>query len=79
MTTIKPDGSDRHNFSAPSLDESPAWSPDGTRIAFVAEGEITVINADGTGRSGTGRFGSEPSWSPDGSRIAFRGRAARST
>lgn len=56
----------------------PAWSPDGTRIAFASAREgsfdIYVMNSDGTG---TKRLTSlkendqHPTWSPDGSRIAF--------
>lgn len=58
----------------------PAWSPDGTRIAFTAwpgplQGapDIYVMNADGTGttRLTTGGDSFSPTWSPDGNRIAF--------
>jgi TolB protein len=56
-----------------------AWSPDGRRLAFVANGngvaqDLYVINADGTGErniSDTPENESWPSWSPDGTRIAF--------
>jgi Tol biopolymer transport system component len=60
----------------------PAWSPDGSQIAFefydpaVAEPEIFVMNADGTGRVNLSQHPAlldrEPSWSPDGSQIVFR-------
>ncbi len=52
----------------------PAWSRDGSRIAFVAEGHVHVVNADGSHlvqvTSGGGRD-SWPSWSPDGSTIIY--------
>ncbi len=56
----------------------PAWSPDGSRIAFQAYWDgnyhIWSVGADGTGlRQHTrGRFDHrEPHWSPDGGRLAF--------
>jgi Tol biopolymer transport system component len=56
-----------------------AWSPDGKRLAFLADGkggayDVYVINADGTGEqdiSDSPEEESWPSWSPDGTRIAF--------
>jgi Tol biopolymer transport system component len=49
----------------------PAWSPDGTHIAFSCVGGIWVIGADGSGLEKVIPNGIEPYWSPDGSRIAF--------
>jgi Tol biopolymer transport system component len=50
--------------------DRPAWSPDGSQIAFNGADGISMMNADGTGVRSLGR-GSNPDWSPDGTRIAF--------
>jgi TolB protein len=59
-------------------DGSPAWSPDGTRIAFYSErdgnAEIYVMNADGSGvtrLTNTSADEGYPAWSPDGRTISF--------
>jgi len=55
-------------------DLEPAWSPDGTKIAFVSQDDIWVMNADGSGvQKLTSWAGtdSSPTWSPDGSMIAY--------
>ena len=55
---------------------SPAWSPDGKRLAFYRQSELTIANQDGSGErrvapGGAYLFGAPPAWSPDGRWIAF--------
>ncbi len=78
--SMHPDGTDQTNLTnTPELNEwGPAWSPDGTRIAYV-EGDtfsnrILVMNADGSGQTPvvpipSYQFG--PTWSADGTQLAF--------
>jgi TolB protein len=63
----------------PALDSDPAWSPDGSKIAFASnrdgrKSDIYVMDADGRNVRRLTRDPAEdclPSWSPDGRRIAF--------
>ncbi|MGF1667053.1 MAG: TolB family protein, partial [Acidimicrobiia bacterium] len=69
------DGSGAVNVTATSdVDEfSPVWSPDGSRIAFISDSftrTLSVMNADGTGRTEVTSGALDPSWGPDGARIA---------
>jgi len=76
---MNPDGSQPMNLTNhPDTDNYAAWSPDGTKIAFVSrrtgDNEIYVMNADGSNPTNlTNHPYSDylPVWSPDGNRIAF--------
>jgi Tol biopolymer transport system component len=48
----------------------PAWSADGTKIAFVDAG-IAVMNANGSGVTHVTSAGRSPAWSPDGTELVF--------
>jgi dipeptidyl aminopeptidase/acylaminoacyl peptidase len=73
------DGSNPVNLTHhESNDYWPAWSPDGTKIAFTSNrdgnNEIYVMNADGSNPVNLTRNESNdywPAWSPDGTKIAF--------
>jgi len=74
-----PNGVPRRLTSTPSAREfEPAWSPDGTSIAFVtwtaaSGGHLWKVRADGTRPperlTTVAAFYSSPAWSPDGARI----------
>jgi TolB protein len=58
--------------------QSPVWSPDGRRIAFLSRPDgnkaLYVMNADGSGQRRLTRDASNsatPAWSPDGRTLAF--------
>jgi TolB protein len=62
-----------HVIQIPGGDK-PVWSPDGTQLLVVSQGDIFVISVTGdTGVNLTNHpaYDSTPAWSPDGSRIAF--------
>ncbi|HEV8627362.1 MAG TPA: hypothetical protein VG034_23225 [Acidimicrobiia bacterium] len=71
---------ERRLTSGPDSDQFPAWSPDGSTIAFTrvtlgGSTELWSIRADGSGLrqltfSGAGAK-HEPAWSPDGRFLAF--------
>lgn len=76
--TIQPDGTQTNLGRG----IQPAWSPDGTRIAYVRErrngrATIWVMQADGSGKvrvTSKHRSYWEPSWHPNGTELVVSGR-----
>ena len=71
-------GTEKRLTYRPRYDVDPAFSPDGSRIAFVsnADGnsEIYMMNADGSGVWRVTRDAGEdsfPHWSPDSKKLVF--------
>jgi Tol biopolymer transport system component len=79
--SMNPDGSSPTRLtSVADFDWNPAWSPDGTKIAWMARrtgtgfGDVWKMNADGTSKVRlTTTNGDTPAWSPDGTKIAYTG------
>jgi Ca2+-binding RTX toxin-like protein len=62
-----------------TCERRPSWSPDGTRIAFgdsrawCEDGQnapVTLMQADGSGRTALAGAQGAPVWSPDGTKVA---------
>ena len=74
LSVTNADGSGRRKLTGNASLATPAWSPDGKKIAFVRErggnSEVYVMNAGG-GRQQRLARGNAPAWSRDGKKIAF--------
>jgi len=75
LFTARADGSDRRRLTKTlGVDErTPAWSPQGGRIAFNRgwSGYLLVMRADGTDRHKILDNASDPAWSPRGGSLAL--------
>ena len=77
--TVSPSGENLRQLTFDNTSkESPAWSPDGRKIAFVGQGpsgrDIYTMNADGSGKvavTSSKKDDHDPAWSPSGRRLVF--------
>jgi TolB protein len=69
------DGTGAIQLTGSSSDDDPAWSPDGTKIAFTRNHRLWIMNADGSGQTeliNENAFDdASPAFSPDGTKLAF--------
>jgi len=87
ICVINTDGTGSRRLTHGIETTDPAWSPDGSKIAFtrredvgeyttMSEDDVFVMDSDGGGerqltREVQGQHSGQPSWSPDGSAIVF--------
>lgn len=81
LILMNADGSNSVNLTkTPGIDELyPKASPDGTKIAFLAEEgqgdarrrDLYVMDVDGTNRVKIDENARDPAWSPDGKKLAY--------
>ena len=90
--SIDPDGTDQTRLTTSfSVDREPAWSPDGTKIAFsrtpasidATFANVFFMHADGSGQTNLTNaltsFNTDPAWSPAGNALAFVSDRVNST
>jgi dipeptidyl aminopeptidase/acylaminoacyl peptidase len=82
LYVVNSDGTGVTRLPSERGDNDAAWSPDGSRIAFVryqaGDSGIYLMNADGTDvlQVTDGTSDASPTWSPDGTHIAFAREAS---
>ena len=78
ICVMNEDGSGQTQLTSEGTNVEPAWSPDGSRIAFMSwrdgNWQIYVMNEDGSDQTRLTNDAAQdrwPAWSPDGMRITF--------
>ena len=74
IEVVDADGSGLTQLTPGAYDSDPAWSPDGSKIAFITGGDdhVSVMNPDGSDVRMVSPLPSRsPAWSPDGRTIVF--------
>jgi TolB protein len=80
IASVGKDGKERKTLTSGGINNWPAYSPEGTRIAFCSsrdgDFDLYLMNSDGTNVNRVIKLKgmqARPCWSPDGTRLAFTG------
>jgi TolB protein len=73
LYVVRPDGRGLRRLTSGGWHNSPAWSRDGRRLAWVCGNDICTMRPDGRGRQRVVGAGgaTTPAWSPNGRALAF--------
>jgi dipeptidyl aminopeptidase/acylaminoacyl peptidase len=74
LWTVSSTGGDARRLTTGHDDTAPAWSPDGSRLAFLRGGQVHVVSPAGgepERLTDLALGAGAPVWSPDGARLAF--------
>ena len=74
--SIQPSGSGLHLLAGGGHNSGPRWSPNGSKLAYLDNGNLWIMNADGSYKSritngAPGSTDARPTWSPSGRYLAF--------
>ncbi len=71
IATAWTDGSHRRLLTKRGNSYAPAWSPDGTQLAYTTYRGIGLMSATGAGQHLILTDGQYPAWAPDGRRLSY--------
>ena len=71
IATMWTDGSHKRVLTGGGAAYDPAWSPDGSQLAYGTYKGIGLMTATGTGQHQIIPDGQHPAWAPDGHRLSY--------
>jgi dipeptidyl aminopeptidase/acylaminoacyl peptidase len=74
--SIEPTGAEVRLLAGGGHDSGPRWAPNGSRIAYLDDGNLWIMNANGSHKrqitsAAPGLTDGRPTWSPGGRYLAF--------
>jgi TolB protein len=71
IATVWTDGSHKRVLTSGGAAYDPAWSPDGSQLAYSTYRGIALMTATGAGQHLVVPDGQHPAWAPDGHRLSY--------
>ena len=74
LVVMRSNGANKHQLDGTPNSRTPRWSPDGSRIVYLCDFDVCVIDANGMSKmklTQTDAIDWSPTWSPSGARIMW--------